>query len=242
MMPQLPRISGNLRQYDTGSAYNRVAAANRVLMSYSIIVTIAFVIAAATIWSLFPLKTIVPQFVYFSDKREQIVTVEPGRVSKDTADLLIEKQLKQLVQYRETINCIDEGDRYAWIQRVTDLQTFVAFKSMMDPNANAKSPIKSYCQNNMAREVYISAVYPNNYGAGIWTVDFVTTDRKVDEVIDRKDRIATIEFTISPLDTSPDRADENPIGMTVTGYQARDRAAEQPTDAKDAILTDEAQQ
>lgn len=237
--PFLPRVTGNPRQYDTGSEYTRLVALTRVLTAYSVMVTIAFVIAAATIWSLFPLKTIVPQFVYFLDKREQIVTVEPGKVTKTTADLIIEKQLRQLVQFRETINCIDEGDRYAWIQRVSDLKTFQAFQSMMDPNTSADSPIKSYCQNKMAREVYISGVYPNNYADGIWTVDFITTDRKVDTVIARTERIATIEFTITPLETNDEHADSNPIGMTVTGYQARNRA---PTLADDAAPADNASQ
>jgi type IV secretory pathway component VirB8 len=99
---------------------------------------------------------------------------------------------------------------------------------MMDPQANQDSPIKSYCQNDMAREVYISSVYPNSYADNIWTVDFITTDRKVDQVIARQERVATIAFKIGKLATNTTHAAENPIGMTVTGYQARDRVAEQP--------------
>lgn len=231
MKPQLPRmtlpsVAGNPRQYDTGSEYTRLVALTRILSAYSILVTVAFLIAAATIWTLFPLKTIVPQFVYFSDKREQVVTVEPGNVSQNTADLIIKKQLEGYVVDRETINCIDEGDRYARLQRLSDTETFRAFKSMMDPNVNTQSPIKSYCQNNMAREIHVESVIPNNYAEGIYTVDFITTDRKVDNVLSRKERVATIQYTISKLETNGEHAAENPVGMTIIGYQTADRNTE----------------
>jgi type IV secretory pathway component VirB8 len=225
-----PTTTGNPREYDTGSEYQRLSRLTRILAAYAVLITIAFLIEAVMIWTLFPLKTIVPQFVYFSDKTEQIVTVEPGQVSRDTADLIVEKQLRQVVQFRETINCIDESDRYAWLQRVSDADSFQAFRKMMDPQNNTESPIKSYCQNDMAREVYISSVYPNSYADNIWTVDFITTDRKVDQVIGRKERVATVAFKIGKLSTNPTHAAENPIGMTVIGYQARNRAAETPTE------------
>src|SRR5215211_5107469 len=90
-----PVVAGNPRRLDTGNDYDRLQRYARVVTGYSAMITVAFAALGGFTWSLFPLKEIVPQFVYFSDKREQIVTVDARNVSKETRDILTEKLLRQ---------------------------------------------------------------------------------------------------------------------------------------------------
>lgn len=221
-------VNGNPRRLDTGNDYDRLQRYARVVTGYSAMITVAFAALGGFTWSLFPLKEIVPQFVYFSDKREQIVTVDARNVSKETRDILTEKLLRQYVTERETINNIDEKVRYMRLARLSEGKVWGAFRQRMDPE-NKTSPLRTYREAGMTREVHVETVTPSAYAQGIYTVDFVAVDRKGGDEIKRQVLVATIQVGFQPLALTPETVEENPIGLTVHGYEIRSRDLTQPT-------------
>jgi type IV secretory pathway component VirB8 len=75
----------------------------------------------------------------------------------------------------------------------------------------------------MARETHIEAVTPTSYKEGIYAVDFVVIDRKGDTEVARKTLTASIQVSYAPIETNPELASENPIGMTISAYSIRVR-------------------
>jgi len=223
MEPQFkPILSGNPRPLDTGNDYDRMQRYSRVVTGYACLITVAFLAQTGFTWSLFPLKQIVPQFVYFSDSRDQVVSVDARNVSRDTRDLIAEKLIREYVIDRETIDKADAAIRYQRVDRFSSAINFAAFRKQFDPK-NPDSPLRAYYDNGMSREVHIEVVTPTSYKEGIYAVDYVAIDRQGEQEIARKTFTASIQVEYQPLKTKPEWASENPIGITIKEYTIRVR-------------------
>ncbi|HVJ35206.1 MAG TPA: type IV secretion system protein [Terriglobia bacterium] len=217
-----PVVSGNLRRLDTGNDYDRLQRYSRLVTGYAVMMTVGFTFLGGFTWSLFPLKQIVPQFVYFSDARDQVVSVDARHISRDTRDLLAENLIRAYVTDRETINNVDERVRYPRLQRFSAVNVFGSFRKLMDPSS-PNSPLKKYRDAGMTRETHIEAVTPTSYREGIYAVDFVVIDRKGPDEVARKTYTASVQVSYKPIETHPDIASENPIGLQVEAYSIRER-------------------
>lgn len=229
MRPQFqPTLSGNPRPLDSGNDYDRIQRYSRIVTGYACLITVAFVAQTGFTWSLFPLKEIVPQFVYFSDSRDQVVSVDARNVSRDTRDLIAEKLIREYVTDRETINQVDDRVRYPRVQRFSSATNFAAFRKQFDPK-NPDSPLRSYYDNGMSREIHIEIVTPTSYKEGIYAVDFVAIDRKGEMEVSRKLFTASLQVEYGQIKTKPEWASENPIGLTIGEYTIRNRDTSEST-------------
>ncbi len=223
MKPSLPPVlSGNPRLLDTGNDYDRLQRYSRAVTGYAFAATLAFAAMTAFAMSMFPLKTIETKFVYFSDAREQVVSVDSRRISPDTRALIAEKLIRGYVVDRESINKVDDKLRYPRVDRFSSTMNFADFRKRMDPK-NPDSPLRSYYENNMTREIHIEVVTPTSYKEGIYAVDFVAIDRKGEQEVGRKILTAILQVKYQPIETRPEWAAENPIGLTVENYTIRVR-------------------
>jgi len=218
-----PIVSGNPRRLDSGNDYDRLQRFARIATGVSAVLAVTVAVQTVFLWSLFPLKQYIPQFVTFSDKREQVVTVDTRHISRETRDLLTEGLLRGYVQDRETINDIDGGVRYPRVQRFSTNEVYQIFRARMDPNFNPKSQITEYKNNGMVRNIYIEAVVPTSYREGIYAVDYYTEDLKDGELIARKAFTATVTVIFPPTEVRAEWASENPIGLAVARYDIRPR-------------------
>lgn len=217
-----PIVSGNPRPLDTGNDYDRLQRYSRLVTGYACLTTVAFLAMTGFCWSLFPLKQIVPQFVYFSDAKEQVVSVDARHISRDTRDLLTEKLIREYIVDREMINNVDEKVRYKRVQRFSAPDIFEKFHNQMDPTS-ANSPLRKYREGGVTREIHIETVSPTSYTEGIYAVDYLTIDRKLDQEVARNSWRATVKVGFPPIETHPDIASENPIGLIVERYSLAGR-------------------
>ena len=220
-------VAGNPIRHDNGNAYDRLAFMARLVTGYAAVVTVAFVALAGFTISLFPLKEIRPQFVMWSDKREQVVTVEAGTVSRETRDIIAEKLLRQYVLARETINHVDEADRYTFVARLSARPVFEFFEGYMNPSKST-SPLRAFAAAKMTRETHVTDVYPTIYGDGIYSVEYTAIDRRAHEEVGRAHWVATVQVEYQALRTKNEFVTDNPIGLTVTGFEIRQREMSAP--------------
>jgi type IV secretory pathway component VirB8 len=110
----------------------------------------------------------------------------------------------------------------------TCMRLWGAFRQRMDPE-NKTSPLRTYREAGMTREIHVETVTPSAYAQGIYTVDFVAVDRKGGDEIKRQVLVATIQAGFAPLELTPETVEENPIGLTIHGYEICSRDLTQPT-------------
>lgn len=76
--------------------------------------------------ALFPLKKTETVFVSMKDG-QQMVRLLPQEIDRTTKEEYIRSVLFDYIRKRETINFVDEGERFAWVQAFTHPQWFKLF-------------------------------------------------------------------------------------------------------------------
>lgn len=81
--------------------------------------------------ALFPLKKTETVFVSMKDG-QQMVRLLPQEIDRTTKEEYIRSVLFDYIRKRETINFVDEGERFAWVQAFTHPQWFKLFAEHMN--------------------------------------------------------------------------------------------------------------
>lgn len=176
------------------------------------------VIQAIAILQLLPLYRVVPYFVTFSDKAEQVVRVEPPTGNLSSLEILTESNIREYVTLRNTISNDPQRTIDIWGGKIKIMSTSDVYNDFL----NETKPIyDSLMERKFTRSVKITAVLRT--GQSSYQVEFEVTDRRSGEPLTSAKEekiafIANLRVANIPQNISYQNRFLNPLGFTVGAY------------------------
>ena len=183
-------------------------------MLYIIIIfAVIIVMLAAAIMFLAPFKEVKPYLVFFSEPSTNFVRVEQANFNVRADEALLKSILAGYVKKRETINRIDDIQRYEEIRIQSEKRVWDTFSKLV------KNKDSIYTTRNLYRDIEIINV--SVLSANIATIDFVAVIKKESEMNSKKYR-ATLEYDFQKMEMTYDSIPKNPTGFIVKQYSITD--------------------
>lgn len=184
----------------------------KAYMLYTIFVLFAVIIGlVVALVLLMPLKETKPYLLTFSNADTNFVKINEGGIDIRSDEGLLKSILAGYVKNRETINRIDDIERYNIVRIQSKKQVWEGFQSLVKQNGSI------YTTNNLLRKIDIIniAILSSN----VATIDFqAETGTQARNDLTYKKYRASIEFDFNqPLNTYKAQL-ENPTGFVVTRY------------------------
>lgn len=196
---------------------NYVFRLERNIKAYMLYIIIIFaviiVMLAAAIMFLAPFKEVKPYLVFFSEPSTNFVRVEQANFNVRADEALLKSILAGYVKKRETINRIDDIQRYEEIRIQSEKRVWDTFSKLV------KNKDSIYTTRNLYRDIEIINV--SVLSANIATIDFVAVIKKESERNSKKYR-ATLEYDFQKMEMTYDSIPKNPTGFIVKQYSITD--------------------
>lgn len=175
-------------------------------------------VQANVIMQMFPLYRVVPFFVTFSDKDEQVVRIQPPTGNLRSLDILTEANVREYVKIRNTISRDDSINIARWGGKIENMSTqeiYDGFLSEIKPVYDAAKAGK------FTRTTIIDAVA--KVQDGYYRVDFTTHDRTIGSGLadtQEKQNSFSVELRAQnrPQDITYNNRFQNPLGFKVISY------------------------
>ena len=192
------RLERNLRQY---------------LFLLNIVFALIIIALVLLLMALLPLKEKQPYLVFFSEPATNFVRVEPANYDIRGDEALLKGIIAGYVKKRETINRVDDIERYEEVRGQSNSKVWNTFNAIVTQSGSLYS-IKS-----LYREIKIinSSILSEN----VATVDFVATiiQEGTGEVKkDFKRYRATLKYDFKEQDINFDSLPNNPTGFIIEEY------------------------
>ena len=203
-------------------ATNSASYLRRLEKSVAVLSKIAGASVFATVGSfcavlaLLPLKQTETVFVSMKDG-QQMVRLLPQEIDRTTKEEYLRSVLFDYIRKRETINFVDEGERFAWVQAFTHPQWFKLFAEHMN-SSNPDSPLVYYAKNELTRDVYVQSLESIPGTDHVWRAEYIATDRKSGQSVRTKSFVATFKAYTAAVQTDRTKASLNPFGLIVENY------------------------
>ena len=176
------------------------------------------IVQANVIMQMFPLYRVVPFFVTFSDKDEQVVRIQPPTGNLRSLDILTEANVRAYVKIRNTISRDDSINIARWGGKIENMSTqeiYDGFLSEIKPVYDAAKAGK------FTRTTIIDAVA--KVQDGYYRVDFTTHDRTIGSgLADTQERQNSFSVELRaqnrPQDITYNNRFQNPLGFKVISY------------------------
>ena len=133
------------------------------------------------------------------------------------AQALTDRFLRDYIAKRETINHVDEAERYQWVRAFTDPDWFRFWQSQIAPTSE-KSPLVRFRKEGMTREVIVTSLLPLPGVKHGYRAEFTTIDRRAGQEVQRGAWIAQFLAYRQSIAGNPEIAEYNPLGITVANY------------------------
>ena len=196
---------------------NYVFRLERNIKAYMLYIIIIFaviiVMLAVAIMFLAPFKEVKPYLVFFSEPSTNFVRVEQANFNVRADEALLKSILAGYVKKRETINRIDDIQRYEEIRIQSEKRVWDTFSKLV------KNKDSIYTTRNLYRDIEIINV--SVLSANIATIDFVAVIKKESEKNSKKYR-ATLEYDFQKMEMTYDSIPKNPTGFVVKQYSITD--------------------
>ncbi|MBZ7963315.1 virulence protein [Campylobacter sp. W0049] len=188
----------------------------KAYMLWIIIILTAIVISlSVAITFLTPLKEVKPYLVFFSNAETNFVKVEQAGMDMRADENLLKSILAGYVQKRETINRIDDVQRYEEIRMQSKKNVWDTFVNLV------KTPNSIYTSNGVYRTIEIINVSILN--KNIATIDFFAKITNRDGSVNSyKKYRATLYFDFQPIEMTYNSVPKNPTGFIVEQYSITD--------------------
>ncbi|WP_297195233.1 type IV secretion system protein [uncultured Campylobacter sp.] len=160
---------------------------------------------------LLPLKEKKPYLVFFSDTQSNFVRVEPANIDIRADEALLKGIISSYVLKRETINRIDDVQRYEEIRMQSSSKVWTTF------NALVAQTNSIYSTTGIYREIKI--INSSILSANVATVDFVArviSDSSGEQSYKRYR--ASLQYDFKNQELNFDSLPKNPTGFTVSEY------------------------
>ncbi|EFO9318194.1 virulence protein [Campylobacter lari] len=178
------------------------------LSTIVILLTLAIIFIA-------PLKEVKPYLVFFSDADTNFVKIQQAGIDMRADENLLKSILAGYVKKRETINRIDDSERYEEIRLQSKKNVWNTFTNLV------KTPNSIYTSKGIYRDIEIINV--SIFNKNVATIDFVAkiTNRDNSENKFKKYR-ATLYFDFQPIELTYNSVPKNPTGFIVEQYSITD--------------------
>ena len=203
-------------------ATNSASYLRRLEKSVAVLSKIAGASVFATVGSfcavlaLLPLKQTETVFVSMTNGA-QIVRLLPEQIDRSTLEQYIRSTLTEYVEKRETINFVDDDERFKWVQTFTHPQWFRLFAEHMS-SGNPDSPLVYYAKNELTRDVFVQSLEQIPDADDVWRAEYVATDRKSGVKVRTKTFVATFKARLAGIEASAAKTGINPFGLIVEIY------------------------
>lgn len=166
--------------------------------------------------ALLPLKQTETVFVSMTGGA-QIVRLLPEQIDRSTLEQYVRSTLTEYVEKRETINFVDDDERFKWVQTFTHPQWFRLFAEHMS-SSNPDSPLVYYAKNELTRDVFVQSLEQIPDADDVWRAEYVATDRKSSVKVRTKTFVATFKARLTGIEASAAKTGINPFGLIVENY------------------------
>ncbi len=213
------KIGGYLRDHDAPHAAGRRAAVtDKLLIAISGVLLALNVVQAVAIMQLIPLYRVVPFFVTWSDKSDQVVRVEPPTGNLKSLAILEEANVREYVTMRNTITDDPQRTVYQWGTIVRLMSSKPVYDQFL---AETKPVYDSLKERRFTRSVSLKSVL--KIQSGYWQVEFDVIDRRIGSGLtdggdERRTFVAQLRAQNVEQSISYDNRFLNPLGFTVTAY------------------------
>ncbi|ECR0868721.1 virulence protein [Campylobacter coli] len=188
----------------------------KAYMLYIIIALTTIVVSLAiAIAFLAPFKEVKPYLVFFSNGETNFVKVEQAGMDMRADENLLKSILAGYVKKRETINRVDDSERYEEIRLQSQKNVWQTFSNLV------KAPNSIYTTQGVFRSIEIINV--SIFNKNVATIDFIAkiTNRDGSENHLKKYR-ATLFFDFIPMELTYNSVPKNPTGFIVKQYSITD--------------------
>lgn len=200
------------------NGFVRSGITNKVLvMACGIFASIA-VIEGIAITMMLPLYKVVPVFVTFSDKADQVVRIEPpsGRIA--SIKILAEQNVREYITMRNSIttDATETVDR--WGGRVRLMSSEAVYARFLE---ETKPVYDEMSKGNFTRSIAIRTILETS--PNFYQVEFESFDRRQGQgLADTEDTkttwVAQLRINYQPRNVSYSQRNLNVFGFTVTDY------------------------
>lgn len=194
---------------------NHIFALERNMKQYLFVLNIIFAIIIILLFVLFtillPLKEEKPYIVFFSDAQNNFVRVEPANFNIRADEAMLKGIIAGYVLKRETINRVDDIERYEEIRNQSKSNVWNTFSALVTQNGSI------YSAKGIYRDIKIinSSILSKN----IATVDFTATiihEATAEKSFKRYK--ATLNYDFTQQELNFDSLPKNPTGFIVNEY------------------------
>lgn len=176
------------------------------------------IVQVNVIAQLFPLFRVVPFFVTFSDKDEQVVRIQPPTGNLRSLDILTEANVREYVKLRNTISRDDSINIARWGGKIENMSTQEIYEGFL---SEIKPVYEAAKAGKFTRTTIIDAVA--KVQDGYYRVDFTTHDRTIGSgLADTQERQNAFSVELRaqnrPQDVTYNNRFQNPLGFKVISY------------------------
>lgn len=201
---------------NSASYLHRLEKSVALLSNIAAISVFSVVGSFCVVLALFPLKKTETVFVSMKDG-QQMVRLLPQEIDRTTKEEYLRSVLFDYIRKRETINFVDEGERFAWVQAFTHPQWFKLFAEHMN-SSNPDSPLVYYAKNELTRDIYVQSLESIPGTDHVWRAEYIATDRKSGVKVRTKTFVATFKARVAGIEASAAKTGINPFGLIVENY------------------------
>ena len=209
--------------YSFAVAHRRLAWMMRISFGTNIVLGACLMVSLSAWSALLPLKTTEIALVRADPNDNRIYRIEPATaLSVQGFDLLMESMARRYVRNLLEIDTITQTERFREAFRMTDTRFYKRFKKERIDTNEVQNAINS----GLTRSITVESVdfIENTHGTYKYAVDFVQTDVRRGELVERLKVRAYLNMTTRPQSvTGPDRF-ENPLGITVIDLVLKERS------------------
>ncbi|PZR86529.1 MAG: hypothetical protein DI537_28370 [Stutzerimonas stutzeri] len=188
---------------------------------------IVCLVQANVIMQMFPLFRVVPFFVTFSDKDEQVVRIQPPTGNLRSLDILTEANVREYVKVRNTISRDDSINIARWGGKIENMSTQEIYEGFL---SEIKPVYEAAKAGKFTRSTIIDSVA--KVQDGYYRVDFTTHDRTIGSgLADTQERQNSFSVELRaqnrPQDVTYNNRFQNPLGFKVVSYTVVPRRSPQ---------------
>lgn len=167
-----------------------------VLAGLLLLAVAALFLGAKSYMALYKQKEKVPTpIVYQVDEQSKmVVRIEEGDLLHTKRELLRSSTMRQYVLNRETINHLDEADRWGKVKIMSSKSVWTSFANTMSVQKNPDSPMKNP---DYIRKIEIITDYPIKGVGNVHRVEFLVSESVKGKEFPPRRFVAVIEFDSS---------------------------------------------
>lgn len=208
--------------YSFQVSHRRLAWLLRISVGLNIVMASALTVSLSAFSTLLPLKTTEIALVRSDSADNRLYRIEPIGKTVQGFDLVMESAARRYVRLLLEIDEVTQTERFREAFRMTDKVFYERFrKERIDTKA-----VQQALNSGLTRSITVESVdrieaFGNTHK---YAVDFVQTDERRGEVVEKRRLRAYLNMTTRPQEVREGDKYENPLGIKVLDLVLKERA------------------